>query len=165
MATFELEESDFAGYMEDGSIWPAKVLTVKVEDKPYFEDDGVTPVKKVVFKFEIIDNITGQFNGVPVWGETPVKFNTHPDCKLRNWASAILGLPELPVGYRLDTDVLQGNECRVNVELREYEDKKGPKDPATGKGFMKQSNRVVDIMPSASAMAAIGAYDPAEEPF
>jgi hypothetical protein len=165
MATFELEESDFAGYMEDGSIWPAKVISVKVVEKPYFEDDGVTKVRKVEFKFEIIDNVTGQFNEVNVWGETPTKFNTHPECKLRNWASAILGMPELPVGYRLETDVLQGNTCRVNVELYEYEDKKGPKDPATGKGFMKQRNRVVDIMPSAEAMANISSHDPSEEPF
>lgn len=161
MATFELEESDFAGYMDDGSIWPAKVISVKVVDKPYFEDDGVTKVRKVEFKFEISDTVTGQFDGVPVWGETPTKFNTHPECKLRNWASAILGT-DLPVGYRLETDVLQGNECRINVELYEYEDKKGPKDPTTGKGFTKQRNRVLDIMPSAMAMAN---YDASEEPF
>lgn len=166
MPTFELEESDFAGYIEDGRIMPLSVVSVKVVEKPYTDDETGQKVKKVEFKFAVIDP-DGPFDGQNVWGETGTKFNTHPDCKLRNWSSAILGT-ELAAGYRLDTDVLVGNECRGSIELYEYDDKKGAKDPVTDEYPKKQRNRVTDLLPSVAAMAgmaASGGSGSAEEPF
>lgn len=141
MPTYEMEDSEFAGYMEDDSVWTANVVAVKTVEKPFKDDDG-NPVQRVEFKFNIVDQ--GPFDGTNVWGDTPTKFNTHPDCKLRGWASAILG-STLSVGYRLDTDLLVGHECRINVGLREYE-----KD-----GQTKQRNFVKDVIPSAAAMTAM----------
>lgn len=162
MATFELEESDFAGYIDDGAIFPATVVTVKVVEKPYKDDDG-NDVKKVEFKFVLHDE-NETFEGQNLWGETPTRFNSHPDCKLRNWSCAIMG-QELEIGYRLDTDLLQGRDCRVQVQLYEYEDKKGPKNP-DGTYQMKQRNRVVEVFPSREAMAAMASAGAGtEEPF
>lgn len=165
MATFELEESDFAGYIPDGTIKEARVVGVKVAKKPFTDDEG-KDVHKVEFKFAVSDP-DGIFDGQNLWGETGTKFNTHPDCKLRNWSSAILGT-ELPVGYTLDTDLLIGHDCRISIELYEYEDKKAGVDPTTGNKPMKQRNRVVDVFPTAAAMASMSSGAPGfgdEEPF
>jgi hypothetical protein len=172
MATFELEESDFAGYIDDGEIKSATVASVKVVEKPYVDDETGQKVKKVEFKFVI--NSDDAFDTQNLWGETGVRFNTHPDCKLRNWSSAILGT-ELASGFRLDTDHLVGNKCRIAVELYEYEDKKSAPNP-DGSYKMKQRNRVSDVLPSREAMASMAsatayanstgaAGTPSEEPF
>lgn len=153
MPTFELEESTFAGYIDDDSIYAANVVGVKLVEKPYTDDDG-NKVKKIEFKFALIDE-DGPHDGDNLWGETPPRFNTHPECKLRNWASAILG-SDLPVGYRLDTDVLVGNVVRVVIGKKEYNDKDG--NPKT-------RNLVKDVMPTADNMARMSSATPDEEPF
>jgi hypothetical protein len=153
MPTFELEESTFAGYLPEDDIKTAEVISVKLEEKPYTDDDG-NKVKKVVFKFGIIDP-DGTHDGTNVWGETPPRFNTHPDCKLRNWSSAILG-SVLPVGYKLETDLLVGKECRIVLRLKEYPDKDNP-------DRIKQVNQVKDVMPTSDNMDRMA--NPDEEPF
>lgn len=151
MPTFEMEESSFAGYMPDDHIVTAVVSSVKVETKKYTDDDGQA-VKKVVFKFAV-DEPGSDWDGQTVYGETPVRFNNHPDCKLANWTREILA-SELPVGYRLDTDVLVSQRCRIVVGLRSYE-----KD-----GETKQINFIKDVMRTREAFASAGA-GPVEEPF
>lgn len=146
---FQLEDSEFAGYMPDDDIQRVKILSVKVAEKPYKDDDGVN-VKKVEFKTVVVG---GEFSGNYVWGETPTRFNTHPDCKLRNWAQSILG-QELPPGYRLDTDVLQDAEVRAVIGYKEY---------TKGDGTLGKRNFIKDLMPTSEAMASYGAT--AEEPF
>lgn len=147
---FQLEDSEFAGYMPDDDIQRVKILTVKVAEKPYKDDDG-NNVKKVEFKTVVVG---GDFNGNYVWGETPTRFNTHPDCKLRNWAQSILG-QELPAGYRLDTDVLEGAEARAIIGYKEY---------VKGDGTPGKRNFIKDLMPTSEAMASYGS-NPIEEPF
>lgn len=132
---FELEESDFAGYIDDDTVMRATVVSVKVVEKTYKDDDG-NNVKKVEFKFALQDE-EGPHDGTNVWGETGTRFNSHPDCKLKNWSQAILG-QELPVGFRLDTDMLAANECKVVVGLKEYKDRDGND---------KQRNFVKDVWP------------------
>jgi hypothetical protein len=91
-----------------------------------------------------------------VWGETPTRFNTHPECKLRNWAQSILG-QELPPGYRLDTDVLQDAETRAIIGYKEY---------TKGDGTLGKRNFIKDLMPTSEAIAAsTSAPAFAEEPF
>lgn len=152
MPTFELEDSDFAGYIEDDTIKVASVAGVKIKEKPYKDDDG-NPVKKVEFHFVIADG--SDHDGQPIWGETSTNFNNHPNCKLRNWACAILGT-DLPVGYRLDTDVLIGNEVRAVIGLRDYTDKDG--NP-------KQHNFVKDVIPTTDALDRMQSQSDDEEPF
>lgn len=154
MPSFTLEESDFAGYLPDDTIVRAKVATVKLQEKPYTDDDG-NKVTKVVFKFKINepDGEYENWDGQDVYGETSTKFVDHPDCKLRSWAQAILA-QEFPVKFRLDTDVLEGEECRIVLELNEWEDKKTAQQ--------KQNNRVKDVMPARGRTMATTA---GEEPF
>jgi hypothetical protein len=138
---FELEESDFAGYIADGEIYAARVTNIRDVEKPYKDKDG-NPVKKVEFKFQLVSD--DPHDGTDMWGETSTKFVAHDECKLRNWARSILAR-DLPIGYRLDTDELLDRACRVIVGLKEYPDK------ATGE--IKQRNFVRDVMPSREAMA------------
>jgi len=121
--------------MEDDSLYEAEVVSCSVQTKPFKDDEG-KDVKKVVFKFRI-DDPNSQHDGALVWGETSTVFNTHPNNRLRQWAQAILEV-ELPVGYALDTDVLNGNRCRIVVGLREYKDKEGQ---------IQQKNFVKDLLP------------------
>lgn len=149
--TLVLEESDFAGYIDDGEMFTATVRNVKLKEKPYKDDDG-NPVKKVEFKFQIIDD--GPQDGVDIWGETSTRFNTHPACRLLNWSEAILGR-RLPPQYQLDTDDLYDQQCRILVGKQEWE-----KD-----GETKFRNFVRDVIPTRESMAAMTAAEAAEIPF
>lgn len=118
MPSFELEESEYSGPIPEDTVLAAELVSCKIVEKPYVDDDG-QKVKKVEFKF-VIQEEASPWEGEHIWGETPTRFNTHPDCKLRNWTSVIANT-EFPPGYRLDTDVLLGMKCRVVVGNREYE--------------------------------------------
>lgn len=148
--SLELEESDFAGYIEDGAMYTAQVRNIKLVEKPYKDDDG-NPVKKIEFKFQLVSE--DAHDGDDLWGETSTKFVLHPECKLKNWAEAILG-QHLPAKFRLDTDDLLDRQCRIMVGKREYE-----KD-----GEKKTRNFVRDVIPTREAMTAMKAVE-ADEPF
>lgn len=79
MPSFELEESEYHGPIPEDSVFGAEVVSVRIVEKPYYEDDGVTKVRKVEFKFVIRESGV-DWDGDDIWGETPVKFNSHPDC-------------------------------------------------------------------------------------
>lgn len=150
--TLELEESDFKGFIDDGKQYVARVVGIKLKEKPYKDDDG-NPVKKVEWKFKIVSD--DDQDGREIWGETSTKFVDHPDCKLKNWSEAALG-KILPVGYRIDTDDCLDRDVRIRVGLREYE-----KD-----GETKQHNYVADVIPTKANMEAMRAQIEAdEEPF
>jgi hypothetical protein len=157
--SFELEESEVTAPMEDDSIFTAEVATVKIVEKKYREDkdDPHSPlVKKVEFKF-VLEDPDGEYDGTPIWGETGTRFNSHPDCKLKNWAQEILAT-EFPVGYKLDTDVLLGQKCRVIIGANEwFKDVPVSADHPDGKE-KRIRNFVKDVMRSRSAMGD-------EEPF
>lgn len=150
---FTVEDAEFVGYLPDDEIVLGKVLTVKKVIKPFKDDDG-NPVEKVEFKVQIIQP-GGTHDGVSIWGDTSTYFNTHPNNKLRNWATSILG-QELPAGYRLDTDVLENREVRVIVGYRTWDKADGTKG---------EKNYVKDFMPTREAMANFSTNALAEEPF
>ena len=118
MPSFELEESEYAGPIPEDTVLAAELVACKIVEKNYLDDDG-NKVRKVEFKF-VIQEEGSPWEGENIWGETPTRFNTHPDCKLKNWAAAIAAT-EFPAGYRLDTDVLIGMKCRVVTGSRTYE--------------------------------------------
>lgn len=149
---FQLEESSFS-YFEDDAIALAQILTVKVAEKPYVDDNG-EKVKKVEFKVAVIDP-GGAHDNSYLWGETPTRFNSHPDCKLRNWAQAILN-QELPAGFQLDTDMLEDQRVRIIVGYKEY---------TKGDGTPGKRNFIKDVLPlqTETSTAAVGGL--MEEPF
>lgn len=152
---FELEESNFKGYIPDGEILPARVIGVENKKQRFQDKETGEDVYKVEFKFEITDE-DSPFDAVKVYGRTGTRFNNHPGCKLFSWAQGILGM-ELVAGYRLDTDDLLDQDCRVIVKLDEYNDKTT--------GVAKQRNEVVDVMPSRQKMENFAAVHDDNEPF
>lgn len=148
--TYELEESDFAGYAEDGARFTAKVTSIKLQEKPYTDDDG-NKVKKLVFKFTVVDP-DEPFDEAVFYGETSTRYNTHPKCKLYVWSCAILGR-ELPPGYKLDTDDLLDEFCEIEVKYETYKDKEG---------VDQEKNSVRLVHPAGGQLETLGSD---EEPF
>lgn len=131
----ELEESDFAGYIDEGEIFRAEVVGVRKIKKPFADEQG-NDIFRMEFKFAL-DAPDTAFDGQNIWGDTGITFNTNPNCKLRNWAQEILGA-ELPPGFKLDTDSLVGMPVRVMVGLKKYTKK--------GETQERQHNFVSDVM-------------------
>lgn len=147
---FELEESSFAGYIEDGEIYQAQLIANNVKDVQFPSEPE--PVKRLGWKFRIISD--DHHDGQDVWGETSTNFTINTNCKLYVWAEALLG-QQLPPGYRLDMDTLVDRTCRIIVGKREYTDKKT--------GEQKFVNFVKEVHPSREAMAAMAGGQ--DEPF
>jgi hypothetical protein len=145
----EAEESDFQGYLKDNEIFPASVVSVKKVSRK--NRDG-EEYDKLTFKFKI-QQPDDPHDGQEVYGDTSTKFVTHPGCKLYDWAGKILG-KRIPAGYRLDTDQLLDQQCRIVVGYETYTDKDG-RD--------RERNWVRDIMPTRENMAALAEEN--EEPF
>lgn len=147
----QLEESDFAGFIDDGQPYGATVVGVRLRDKPYKDDAGNT-VKKIEFHFKLVAD--DGHDGQDIWGETSTKFNSHPQCRLRAWSESILGMP-LPPRFELDTDMLVDRRCIVVVGKKTYE-----KD-----GETKNRNFVREVLPTRENAKAIAAALEIEEPF
>lgn len=138
-----LEESDFAGYIEDGTIYEATVLNIGLRERKIRDED----VKRIEFKFRL--NADDAHDGQLIWGSTSTRFIDHPNCKLKNWAEALLGR-ELPSGYRLNTDDLLERRCRVVISKREWTNKDGEE---------QVRNEVRDVIPTKEVLAAMAAAD------
>jgi hypothetical protein len=131
----ELEESDWAGYIPDSAVYPATVVSVGIKEMPWKDKDTGDIVRRVEFKFRLISD--DAHDGVEIWGSTPVNFVDNENCKLKNWAEALLGR-RLEPKYRLDLDTLVGQRCLVVIEKQTYE-----KD-----GREKFRNRVREVNPT-----------------
>lgn len=147
---FTLEESDFAGYIEDGEIYNAELVHVNQSERQFQGEPA--PVMRLGFRFRLESD--DAHDGAELWGETSTKYVNHPGCKLKQWADALMG-QELPAGYNLNTDTLLGRRCRVIVEKREYNDRKT--------GEAKTLNKVREVHPTREALLAM--QDAAQEDF
>lgn len=141
----ELEESDFAGYIDDGMIYTATVSNVGLKERPP-RNPGDDPTRRIEFRFKIISD--DAHDGQDIWGSTSTKFVNHEKCKLYSWSQAILG-QVLPVRFKLDTDDLHDRSCRIVVSKRSWPDK------TTGEE--RTRNEVADVMPTRAAMAQMAA--------
>lgn len=154
MPVFELEESNYTGPIPEDEILRAQITGIKVVTKP-FKDENNEEIKRVEFAF-VVTQSGSQYDGQKIWGDTPTRFNDHPDCRLRAWAQEALGGGELPKGFKLDTDALVGNEVRIVVAQKKYE-----KD-----GQDKVRNYVKDLLraPNSNGSSTFSSLDD-EEPF
>lgn len=118
MPTFTLEESNVPPPIPEDEVLGAELVDCKTIEKDFLDDNG-NKVKRVWFKF-VIQEPGSPWDGENITGDTPTTFNTHPDCTLKNWASAIANT-EFPIGYRLETDVLLGMKCRIVTAQRKYQ--------------------------------------------
>lgn len=149
-----MEDSDFAGYIDDGSVYIAEVMSCGPKVQPWKNDDG-SEQKRVEFKFRLISDDT--FNGQDLWGSTPHNLTNNEKCKLKQWAEAILG-QRLPRGCELRYGDLVHKRCRVVVERTDKIDR------TTGE--MKTRNKVRDVFATKEAQARLAqatAFD--DEPF
>lgn len=115
---FTLEDSPEFETIPDGEILAAEVSNVEIRDS--FYDDEKNPgqkKKQVAFRFLITE--PGDHQGRTVFGNTPTTFSNHSDCKLRIWVQELLGIDEVPVGFKFDTETLIGLPCRLAVGARE----------------------------------------------
>lgn len=129
----------------DGTNVRAKVLEIKEQQSIFDEEDSDgnkilnedgTPKKKmqVSFKFQVDE---GEHKGSVVYGNTNTTFSMHPNCKLRVWVQEILGRDSLRSGFKLDTEMLEGLTCRINIAVRN-----GKKQ---ADGTIKRTNYVSDV--------------------
>lgn len=146
MPTFELtapaggDKTEYS-IIPDGEILNAELVKIEEQVKPWKDSDG-KDIVRLNFTFLIKG---GEYEGRKVWGDTSTSFVNHPDCRLRCWAQELIG-QELPEGFRLNTDALVGERCRVVVGVREWTDKNTQEQ--------KQKNYVRDVMHVAGFSAA-----------
>lgn len=145
----EAQESEFLTLPQDA------LVKVRVLDHEIIDLDGrYGPWQKLNFKFEVLEVLypegyeacVGQW----VWGGVPFRFTDHPDNALKQWVEAIYGL-ELQPGFELDTDQLNGRECKAVIET-----------------YMKnngyEGNRVGSLVPLGGAVSTPQAADSASSP-
>ncbi len=140
--TGEVKAKKTFDVIPDGTWLPAKVLAIEEVEKPYKEDDGVTPVRKVEWTFGIA--YEGQDR--KAWGETSTKWVPHPGCKMRAWTQEILAA-DLPEEFVLNTDHLLNLQCEVMVGVRSW-------DTPTSKG---SKNFVADVKRASGNTAPVPA--------
>lgn len=124
MAKVTATESDFE-IIPEGSIVAARVKSIEeqvLEFGPRFN-----------WKFEVTE--AGPYQGYTVNANSSQKFVLHENCKLMNWAIALLQRT-FEEGEGLDTDDLIGLDCRILIEHQPDRD-----DPE------KMWMRVADVMP------------------
>lgn len=145
--TLTLTESDSREYelIPHGTIIDAKVSKVEKVTTGMKNDDG-SAVEQIAFTFRLLDDSYGEERNS--WGRTSTKFSTHEKCRLYAWVLELMGVDELPPGFKLRLGDLVGNECRVRIEVNEWDDKKADPDPETGEYPKKQNNRVSDVIRS-----------------
>lgn len=132
---------------EEDTIVTGDLVDIKEKIAPFTEDDG-SEIRRFEFTFRL-----PEYNNQRVWGETPLTFSTHPDCKLRAWVQEILGGNELPAGFRVNTDDLKDIKgLRLRLGYRKYFSKKENKN--------KEINPVVDVLHARSSVASSSAFDP-----
>ena len=124
MPKYQAKESDFE-LIPEGSIVAAKVLSIEEETLKFGDI--------LKWKFEVTE--AGPYLGYNVHGKTSTKFVIPENCKLMQWASALLQWT-FDEGDGLATDDLLCLRCRILIE---WDQDKADED--------KYWMRVVDVMP------------------
>lgn len=106
-------EKKFYPVIPDGQIVPVEVVQIAEKSIPvaWRKSDG--PETEISFHFKVNE---GQFNKSHIWGRTMPYFNWGERCRFRLWIQAILGVEELPEGFRLEPTAeqdKQGNDIKV----------------------------------------------------
>ncbi len=136
---FVLEEVVELELIPDGEILQAEVIKAEKQTKPW-KDENDNDIVKVSFLFRITEE--GPFYDRKVYGETPLTFSTHSDCKLRIWVQELLGQDQLMKGFKFNTEMLSDLPCRVAVGQR------------TSQKTKKTSNFVADVIRASSVRMA-----------
>lgn len=142
MAKYTLEEAPEYVVLPVDSI--IQVTCTEINEKQVPGKDGKDGWVKLEFTFQI-DSVPNSIEGgstiegSKIWGSVPARFTTHPDNKLRQWTSALLGM-DLNEGFELDTDVLLNRKARAVVG--QYQKQNG--------NFQHQVKGLLPLVPSAA---------------
>lgn len=140
MSEFVLQEVPEFDVIDDGDILEAVVDSCEERESKFFKDANGNPEMQVAFRFRVIQD--GPFFDRVVFGDTPITFSTHSECKLRMWVQELLSEDSLPSGFRFNTDTLIGLPCRIVVT--QYTSKAG-----------KKGNSVQDVLRAKGASAPL----------
>jgi len=105
---YTLGESTFEEFqtLPADTILKAVVQKVEQRETPFNIDDNKPELGKkdeVSFRFQVSE---GEHQGRVFFGSTMTYFDASPNCRLRVWVEEILGIDEIPVGFKFDTDDL-----------------------------------------------------------
>ena len=105
---YTLGESTFEEFetLPADTILETTVQAVEQRTSPFWVDENDQSKGKreeVSFRFQVT---SGEHQGRVFFGNTPTYFDASPNCRLRVWVEEILGVDELPVGFKFDTDDL-----------------------------------------------------------
>lgn len=142
MAIIKLEESKGFDLIPEDSIIDVTISNIEIS----VWTDPATQEQRKNLNWTFTIDTPGEWEGKRIWGNTSMVFNTNPNCKLRNWASAILNT-ELDAGYQLDTDELIGRHVRAAV---------GHKDGKNKDGQPVKRQFVSDVLPGKKAASPWG---------
>lgn len=114
--SYELTEAPVFEAIPENTIVEADIEQVEERETPFWIDDNdheKGKQRQVSFKFRV----TGpeEYKGRILFGNTTTTFSNHPDCKLRVWVQEILGVDQLPLGFKLDLGQLEGAPIKVVV--------------------------------------------------
>lgn len=138
MARITVEEAQEFNTFPDDTILHLKVEAVEVKNVESKRGDW----QKLEWQFKILGiQVIGDGSPVElyenqiagnIWGSCSFKLTDHPENKLRLWAEAVLQVPELGIGYELDTDHFIGREVRGVTSTYEKRSKDRQGNPYKG---------------------------------
>lgn len=117
--TYELEDAPVFEAIPEDEIVECEIEKVEERETPFWidkNDESKGKQRQVSFKFRVTG--PAEYANRVLFGNTPVTFSNHPDCKLRVWVQEILGQDSLPVGFKLDLEQLEGAPIKVAVGNR-----------------------------------------------
>lgn len=164
MALLTVVENKSMPVFEEGHTLDVVVQMAKQQDSRLRvdrNDPDSEPLKEINFLFIPIAAEFADLESNGLWGNALVK-TFHPDGKLYEWVSAMLGT-ELQEGVSLDTDDLVGRE--VTVSLRKYEKNAGGYANAVQDVFPRSASPRGTAVLDGPSNAPVGGYNYDEEPF
>jgi hypothetical protein len=126
----------------DGTMVEAELVSAEKRLHKFFKDDDGNPQPIVTFGFRVTQS--GPYHNRRVWGDTPTTFNSHENCKLRQWVEGLLGENDLEPGFTFKLSDLIGSHARISIEYQEWDSKREP-------GKRDWKNFVADVFPSRGA--------------
>jgi len=144
MPVYEYREEADKVILPNDTIVTAEIVSIKEQEKTSKEGKQY---KKLLWTFAIQEP-GAEYDGQYVYGDTFPEFRSGSE--FEEWTREVMAQDEaFEKGFKINTDLLVGMQCRLRVGLRSYEKN----------GETKSTNFVAEVMRSRSAMSAT------EEPF
>lgn len=117
--------------LPENRVFNAEITSIKRVEKDFVDNMTGEYAVRIVFEFTILDD---EFAGRKVWEDLFTSFYPAEKCKLYRWVLRILNRTELPDGFELDTDALEGTTVPIVLENYTFTYKHGEKKGQQGEG-------------------------------